>query len=151
MLQQGELWKNQRKLITPLFHFNSLKTAIPSLTKLTKQWIANQSFDDQIWHEVVPSFLHLTNKSIVEFAFGSDFDASWMINKWKTLSDILQIYWAFKFFFGSIISYLPIPYLNQRKVIIEQIRSKAKQAIQQRRSNPSQNDVSFLYEIFLSF
>lgn len=121
----GDVWKSQRKMITPLFHFGVLKRIVPVMVDITKHLITDLSNDQENYHPAKSLFALHAMRVIVRLAFGGSFDADWMFNQWRRVTHAFTDWTLGWCLFGDIWNYLPLPwsfgFKNARNSLIKEI------------------------------
>ncbi len=112
---QGDEWKENRHLLTPLFHYAALKNQINILHQVGSEMInqLDQAATGKI--QMPSSFIRVwTMKVIICFAFGEMFDHEWMSATFRKLFDLYPLWSIFNIFFGQTVSKL-IPFSPEKK------------------------------------
>lgn len=89
---KGEPHKEQRRRITPLFHFKILRQIVPAMVNLTKVLVEGLK-NNQDYHLAKSLFSLHTMRVIVKLAFGGDFEAEWMSEIWFKITRAFS-YWT---------------------------------------------------------
>ena len=129
----GEAWRAQRKLITPLFHYGSLKKMMSPITKNAQHMI--QVIESHQQEEIDASFIQgITMKIIISAAFGEGFDSTWMAKAFQDLGSLLGHLFMWGFLVGvTLAKWLPLPFNIQRRKLKTQVIQKIETLIAQRK------------------
>ncbi|CEM17207.1 unnamed protein product [Vitrella brassicaformis CCMP3155] len=139
VMSEGELWARQRKLITPVFHFSSLKAVFDTMVD-----IAVKDADD-MQHQIETSKDHcairtkedfnaLTMRIIIACAFSSRFDVEWMHRAWgKVFHSIF--YFIGRQIVGPLWNYIPHKDAWGVAAVMKQINRKVQAEIDTRRKD----------------
>jgi len=125
---KGEHHKNQRKLITPVFHFAALKSAMDVLQRNAMAFLeeelprGNFIISDH-------SFKTFTLGSIIDYAFSGEFDKKWMQIAWHNILAFIRIQSLIRIFLANYISYLPTP----TSIYVMLVRWKISRYLERRR------------------
>jgi cytochrome P450 len=122
VLSKGDLWKRQRRNLTPLFHFSSLTKMPPIMNKQVFEFMDELRATNQKLVHPTHEFSRLTLRIVIDCVFGgSEFlDANVMSDHWKTVNRALNAYFTFSMLLGpKINNLLPLPFnLTIKKVIM---------------------------------
>ncbi len=104
----GEEHRKQRKIITPVFHFASLKSAMTVIERNAIDFVEKTLPADKF---VISqsSFKKFTMGVITDFAFSGAFDKEWMVSAWHRILQFLVLQNVLQIFIGDYIRYLPNP------------------------------------------
>lgn len=105
---EGVYHKEERKRITPLFHFKILKQIVPTMVEFTKILVEDLKKSDK-YYTAKPLFSIHTMRVIVSLAFGGDFEAEWMSNTWYKITRAFSNWTVGSVLVGSIWNHIPIP------------------------------------------
>eukprot|EP01129_Flabellula_baltica_P004390 TRINITY_DN1523_c0_g1_i1.p1 TRINITY_DN1523_c0_g1~~TRINITY_DN1523_c0_g1_i1.p1 ORF type:complete len:484 (+),score=90.68 TRINITY_DN1523_c0_g1_i1:173-1624(+) len=141
LMSSGEKWKNRRKLITPLFHFDSLKEYVPSITK---QLVTLKKDLEALNGEGIDGkdiFADFTMKVIVDLAFGNEFDASDIAEKFTEINKRFNYYGMLSTLIGeTITSMIPGKYTKGTSKLLKSIHQDVIEAIKHRNRYPKQSN-----------
>jgi len=141
---EGELWKRQRKLLTPLFHFQQLKQMIPIMVSRCEEFIKKMKEGKHDCEErsiYAPSeFSDLTLRVVISSVFGGDFDADQMSELWHRVLELRINYTLGKIFFPDIWDWLPIPWSYKPRRLLHEIAMFVKSAIDRKKILLSQQE-----------
>lgn len=104
---EGIYHKEERRRITPLFHFKILKQIVPRMVEYTQILVDNLKGSDK-FHPAKPLFSLHTMRVIVSLAFGGDFEAEWMSETWYKITRAFSNWTVGSVLFGSIWNHIPI-------------------------------------------
>jgi len=144
VLAEGELWRRERHLLTPLFHFNHLKNQVPTIAKHAQQGIVDLNQLNGKSVDPYEIFAKIALSVIIDAAFGGDFDVPWMGHQWHAALQNVRIDFALRRLFGDFADYIsPLPRT------MKLIRSKIQQTINERREKIQNGDPETLNRIDL--
>ncbi|CEL98106.1 unnamed protein product [Vitrella brassicaformis CCMP3155] len=164
VVSEGDEWRHERKLLTPLFHYAQIRdVALPATVAQVHKTIAliekrrNQkdTADDDTeakgssvrWTVdeggnpstiAVDLFGHLALGVVIDGMFGSDLDREWMHSVWKDLFTANYGYLIGKLLLGRLMDYLPLPPTVRMLRTIRQIRSTIQRLIDRRREETAE-------------
>jgi len=129
----GKLWLQERRILTPMFHFQQLKNYQPLVNQQTEIFI--QKLKDSAGTKVsaVEIFSHHTFRIINETTFGGDFDSDWMTKKWHEALVELEHFSAFSIFLGQPFAH----YLCNLDQVTKEIRTNVTEVIRNRKNTPN--------------
>ena len=129
----GEAWRSQRKLITPLFHYGSLKKMMSPITKYAQHM--TQVIESRQQEEIESTFIQeVTMKIIISAAFGEGFDSTWMAKAFHDLGLQTGYLFTWGFLVGvTLARMLPLPFNIQRRKLKAQVIQKVEALIAQRK------------------
>lgn len=145
----GHKWKSQRRLITPIFHFNNLKEYTSIMQKDAHVWL--QHLRDLQGKRVncFTECANITLNVIIDAAFGGDLDAEKMKELWGQFTPRFADYFFWDIVLGNKLnSYLPMAPWNKhilkplkeiKKSILEAIRER-KEEVAKGSSTPQPTD-----------
>lgn len=103
----GKFHKEQRKRITPLFHFKILKQIVPTMVDITKLLVDSLKKSED-YHLAKSLFSLHTMRVIVQLAFGGDFEAEYMSELWYKITRAFS-YWTIGWVVvGPLWNYVPL-------------------------------------------
>ena len=105
---QGEEHRKQRRIITPVFHFASLKSAMAVIEKNAITFV-EKTLPAKTFSLSQDTFKTFTMGVITDFAFSGAFDKQWMDSAWHNILQVLIIQNMFRIFIGDFVRYLPNP------------------------------------------
>jgi cytochrome P450 len=127
---QGEEWKTQRHLLTPLFHSVALKNQINIINQIGSEMITQLREAALEKRELPASFIKKwTMKAIISIAFGKMFDHEWMTNAFNQLFDISPLWSILSILFGrTLMNLVPFSPDKKRRQIKANIEKKLEEA-----------------------
>jgi len=133
IVASGELWRRQRKMVTPLFHMAMLKRSVPVMVDITKELIKFLKEKQDSYHPAKSLMALHTMRVIVNLAFGGDFDPVWMLHAWEKVEHAFNDWTWGWCLFGEIWNYLPIPAAAGFDKARGEIRKRLADAVDARR------------------
>jgi cytochrome P450 len=104
----GELWRSHRHIVTPLFHFKSLKSMVEMMILYTNDLVEdlqeNGAKEYRPLHSVLSKF---TLAQIVYLAFGGAMDIDWMHERQCAIGELYTKYLGQRVFFGPAVRFVP--------------------------------------------
>lgn len=78
VFSEGEVWKHERRRLTPTFHFGALNDAVGYM--VTEAEAMNEKLAKTAGQPLVGKhvFMSVTLRIIIRYAFGEQFDVNWM-------------------------------------------------------------------------
>merc|ERR1712000_113202 len=133
---KGETWKRQRRLLTPLFHFQKLKQ-MPDIMNQRIQHLC-EKLEGFKGKEVlaVDLFGEMTLEVVIDCVFGGKryLDAEAMEPLWKSVNVAVNNYFIGDLILGSTLNTItPFPWNFKIKSCMKQIRAMVKRAIDLKR------------------
>eukprot|EP01100_Stratorugosa_tubuloviscum_P006375 TRINITY_DN275_c0_g2_i1.p1 TRINITY_DN275_c0_g2~~TRINITY_DN275_c0_g2_i1.p1 ORF type:complete len:513 (-),score=225.51 TRINITY_DN275_c0_g2_i1:104-1642(-) len=133
VISNGELWKRERKVLTPLFHFGRLKNYVPIILQHSLSTVQRLRENNSQPFKFVPLMNDFTLNVIIDVAFGGDFDANWMYHTWESLLKNLSYFSIWQILIGpKLVNYLPLPSKNGLFKAKKMIEKKVAKAIEKR-------------------
>jgi len=129
VFSDGEIWKHQRRRLTPTFHFGALNEAVDYMVQEA------QNFLDEI-RPGVPMlaksvFTPVTLRIIIRYAFGGEFDVEWMAKIWTRFMDNFLLHIIYTQIFGErLVKHLPFCHAYRLGL---QVGEKTRELIDKRR------------------
>jgi len=122
----GKLWQRERRILTPILHFQQLKNYVPLMNRQCEKLI--QKIKESAGTKVSAStlFTNHTFNIINETTLGGDFDSDWMSRKWTEAIAEMPRFAVMKIIFG--ITFASI-FSKMDKIVVE-IRRNVNEAIQ---------------------
>ncbi len=105
---EGEEHKKQRKIITPVFHFASLRSAMAVIERNSIAFV-QQILPSRKFVITQDTFKIYTLGVITDFAFSGAFDKQWMDSAWHSILRAFPVQNILRIFVGEFIRYLPNP------------------------------------------
>merc|ERR1712000_258299 len=133
---KGETWKRQRRLLTPLFHFQKLKQ-MPDIMNQRIEHLC-EKLEGFKGKEVlaVDLFGEMTLEVVIDCVFGGKryLDAEAMEPLWKSVNVAVNNYFIGDLILGSTLNTItPFPWNFKIKSCMKQIRAMVKRAIDLKR------------------
>lgn len=154
VLSEGEVWRRQRKMLSPVFHSGKL---ISMFSEMERQIT---HFSDELlckkdaaalasaWHlpteqfaNPIPLFERVTLKIILAGCFGQELDLEEMSTRWTAVAQSFYRYAAGRFFLGRLFDHLPFEAARTMTGQIAKIREQIGRLVVARRKNLIENPV----------
>jgi len=129
---EGEEWKLQRRIITPLFHLNSLKQSFPFLVANCKLFLERLEASNRVL-DGMDELNRLTMGALIDKAFGGRMDKEWMFSKWHDLTNEAGSLIMIRVLFGDLLNYLPLPAKLRHYRLCKEIAAKVDEVTKLRR------------------
>eukprot|EP01118_Nematostelium_gracile_P014234 TRINITY_DN54_c0_g1_i4.p1 TRINITY_DN54_c0_g1~~TRINITY_DN54_c0_g1_i4.p1 ORF type:complete len:488 (+),score=131.07 TRINITY_DN54_c0_g1_i4:53-1516(+) len=133
---EGDVWRFYRKAITPLFHFAPLKNMIPVMQNRIDDWMNDIRSHPGEQYQVFDLFEKLTMATIIDLAFGRNFDVDWMLPRFKRLGDSFGPLIMRYLFFGDKTRNIPDPFILSFNKLEKEVRDKVRQRIKLVKEQP---------------
>jgi cytochrome P450 len=117
----GEQHKRQRKIVTPVFHFAALKSAMAAIEKGAIEFV-NVDLPSDGLVITQESFKRFTLSVIMDYAFGGCFDKTSMQKSWQAIGSLITSQFLLTRLLGDLAKYLPTPYNIQVLLVRWRIR-----------------------------
>eukprot|EP01129_Flabellula_baltica_P013493 TRINITY_DN626_c0_g1_i1.p1 TRINITY_DN626_c0_g1~~TRINITY_DN626_c0_g1_i1.p1 ORF type:complete len:497 (-),score=88.15 TRINITY_DN626_c0_g1_i1:43-1488(-) len=140
VVSSGEKWKLMRKLITPLFHFDSLKAYVPRIAGKVEGFREQLLNESSEFVDAKGLFSKLTMDIIVDLAFGNEMDPRVISEKFTRATSQYNNAFLLRLLFGNIVNYLPGKYGKGTYDLIQEIKGDIIKAIQHRNGNPTDDN-----------
>ena len=124
----GEEHRVQRKIITPVFHFAALKSAMKVIERNALVFV-EKTLPEQKYIITQNTFKSFTLSVITDYAFSGAFDKQWMLAAWHNILQVFILQNVFRIFVGDFVRYLP----NPCSVYVALVRRKIASYLSQRR------------------
>jgi cytochrome P450 family 4 len=108
VMHQGEEHRKQRKIIAPVFHFSSLRSAMTVIERNALAFV-QQTLPAKNFLITQDTFKIYTLGVITDFAFSGAFDKQWMESAWHSILRAFPLQNILRIFVGEFVRYLPNP------------------------------------------
>jgi len=136
VLSNGELWKRQRRNLTPLFHFKSLTKMPPIMNNRVLEFVNEMNATNQKLVHPTHEFSRLTLRIVIDCVFGGSeyLDANVLSEHWETINKALNAYFLCSMLLSSKVNNsLPLPFNITIKKTMQKIIHLVKVAIEKKR------------------
>ena len=108
VLADGQWHKMQRKNITPVFHFNALKSALRVAEMNAVKFVEEELLSQGLVIEQ-RTFSSFSFSVIADYAFSGALNKAWMFRTWKNIMQALRLLNVLQIVVGDYVKYLPNP------------------------------------------
>eukprot|EP01119_Soliformovum_irregulare_P011658 TRINITY_DN2945_c0_g1_i1.p1 TRINITY_DN2945_c0_g1~~TRINITY_DN2945_c0_g1_i1.p1 ORF type:complete len:403 (-),score=93.86 TRINITY_DN2945_c0_g1_i1:223-1431(-) len=130
VFSEGETWKNERRRLTPTFHFGALNDAASYMVEEARSFLSSVTPGKPILAKTM--FSSVTLRIIIRYAFGGEFDIGWMEKTWLEFFEQYYLQMLYVQIFGvTLLKYLPFAKSYQLGL---KVGEKARDLIAKRRS-----------------
>lgn len=153
VITEGARWRRDRRLLTPIFHFERLRAMIDRtvwhaqnlVKQLEQRWsdarigsgtitaALASSPPESIVVNVTEEVTQFTMAVMIDLGFGGDFDAKWMAAQWSLLLHAFSNYMLGSMIFGRVWKYLPVPWAQTPQRYQRAILASIHRAVQKRK------------------
>uniref|UniRef100_A0A7S3D1L9 Cytochrome P450 n=1 Tax=Palpitomonas bilix TaxID=652834 RepID=A0A7S3D1L9_9EUKA len=138
---QGEKWHSERKLLTPLFHFDRLTHGVPKITSVCqRKWdeLISKAKEDGEGRaldsvEITKVLSDITLSVIVKYAFGDEVPFSKVKGAFDGILGQFTAYMVMHLFLGKFARYLPLSpqreIARQHNIVADLIKEKVKKSL----------------------
>jgi len=107
VFSEGEVWKHERRRLTPTFHFGALNDAVSYMVAEAEAMNEElvKTAGQALYGRHV--FMSVTLRIIIRYAFGEQFDVDWMEVVWKEVMDNFVLNFFNTRIFGRFTKYVP--------------------------------------------
>eukprot|EP01096_Ripella_sp_DP13-Kostka_P010447 TRINITY_DN40_c1_g1_i10.p1 TRINITY_DN40_c1_g1~~TRINITY_DN40_c1_g1_i10.p1 ORF type:complete len:554 (+),score=226.36 TRINITY_DN40_c1_g1_i10:69-1664(+) len=132
----GDLWKRQRRLISPLFHFHNLKSMAEIIHQDTVKGMDSIRSLKGAKTSPFDHFSALTLQIVIDCVFGgsnSGLDLPRLIHDWHVMTKSISPYFMWALMFGSKTRFLPFPSVIKTLRVTGDVRKEVRSAIQHKK------------------
>ncbi|CEM01422.1 unnamed protein product [Vitrella brassicaformis CCMP3155] len=134
----GALWQRQRKLLTPLFHFSTLKAVHKFMTRNADRLV--QQLQDKAAKSTDGTTIGkhdisaLTLRVMCDAAFARcEFDVDWLVWAWEKVNGY-PMFWMGRHLLGHAWMYVPLPSGLGVQILVKRMRRRIINEIARRRA-----------------
>mmetsp|Transcript_109293 Transcript_109293/g.163466 ORF Transcript_109293/g.163466 Transcript_109293/m.163466 type:complete len:508 (-) Transcript_109293:18-1541(-) len=141
----GSIWKRERRLLTPLFHFSKLKQMPDIMNNQTEKFCAHLRSLNGKPVKVVSEFGSLSLDIVVDCVFGGEryIKTSTMHSLWEKATAALRTYFLTSFLLGeSVNKVLPFPGNTSVKSTMKELLAMVDLAIERKKIDLAEEDCS---------
>uniref|UniRef100_A0A6B2L684 Cytochrome P450 n=1 Tax=Arcella intermedia TaxID=1963864 RepID=A0A6B2L684_9EUKA len=145
---EGKVWREDRKLLTPFFHFKAVQEAFPISIEAAQYLLQTIGVTNE-WLPAKDTFATYSSKVIIKFAFGDSFDVKVINTQIKEILQTFNDYFIGKALLGDIWDYIPVKSgRGMTKLTNKFVNSIKGTIIQKRESKTEAKDLlSFLCQL----
>jgi cytochrome P450 len=132
----GDYWRSHRHVLTPLFHFKSLKSMVDMMIVFTGDLVKRLEKEGaEKYHRVDKVLSRFTMAQIVYLAFGGAMDIDWLHERQTRIGEVYTGFVAMNIFFGPLSKYLPFTAAWKTVKLKSEIEDMIRHVISETRRN----------------
>jgi cytochrome P450 len=140
VLSAGDLWRRQRKLLTPMFHFQRLRAYAPLENEESQRLVDTLAARRGADTEIVPLLATCMQRIVMRAVFGERFDIEQMSQLWSQVNDCFKIFIAAVSFLPRCIAPLVPGRVRRTFACLKQVRDIIGAAVDRARSETGDCD-----------
>lgn len=140
VLSAGELWRRQRKLLTPMFHFQRLRAYAPLENDESQRLVRTLAERRGADTLIVPLLATCMQRIVMRAVFGERFDIDHMSDLWSQINDCFKIFIAAVSFLPRFIAPLVPGRVRRTFACLAQVREIIGDAVDRARSETGDCD-----------
>lgn len=149
---EGEKWKKERRLLTPLFHFGALKRYSKIFDSLGTEMVEYLISKKGTSISVEDLFKKYTLKGIIQSTFGNAIDPNLISKALDDLQPVTTQYFFLLTLFGPLTQHIPLPSLRKAKASKKLVSETLQKLLEEKKKEKDNNesDMSDIISIMLN-